>query len=257
MPGRLEGRVTVVTGAGSGIGRASALLFAREGARVVVVDRNRAGGEETVAAIRTAGGTARVEPADVSCEAEVQRVLAGAAEAFGGLDVLFNNAAVAGIREGRDGTVEDVAEADWDWTQANNLKSVYFGCKHAIPLLRARGGGAIVNTASAAAIRGSVFPIHAYTAAKGAVVALTRAVAVSAAADRIRVNAIVAGAVATPMSNYYEDEFVRRMYEEAIPLGHVGSAEDVAYAALFLACDESRFVTGHALVVDGGKSIRG
>jgi NAD(P)-dependent dehydrogenase (short-subunit alcohol dehydrogenase family) len=137
------------------------------------------------------------------------------------------------------------------------LKSVYYGSKQAIPLMRARGGGAIVNTASAAAIRGSVFPIHAYTAAKGGVVALTRAVAVSAAPDRIRVNAIVAGAVATPMSNHYRDEFVRKMYEDAIPLGHVGEADDVAYAALYLASDEARFVTGHALVVDGGKSIRG
>ncbi len=184
-------------------------------------------------------------------------MIACAVATYGGLDVLFNNAGIAGIREGRDGFVADVSTADWDRTQDINLKGVFLGCKHAVPRMLERGGGAIVNTASAAAIRGSGFPIHAYTAAKGGVVALTRAIAVAYGREGIRVNSIVAGAIATPMSNHYRDEWVRKTYEEAIPLGRVGEAEDIAHAALFLACDESRFVTGHALVVDGGKSIRG
>ncbi|MBI4516869.1 MAG: SDR family oxidoreductase [Deltaproteobacteria bacterium] len=255
--GRLEGKVALITGAGSGMGRASAQLFAREGARVVVVDWNREGGEETVRAITETGGSAAFCAVDVSKEAEVKAAVEFAVATYGGLDIMFNNAGIAGIREGRDALVADLEADDWDYTHSINLKGVFFGCKHAIPELIKRGGGAIVNTASAAAIQGSGFPIHAYTAAKGGVVALTRAIAVGYGRENIRANSIIAGAIATPMSNYYQDEWVRKMYEEAIPLGRVGEAQDIAYAALYLASDEARFVTGHALVVDGGKSIKG
>ncbi len=255
--GRLAGKVALITGAASGIGRASAELFAAEGARVVCVDWNEAAGREAVEEVRAAGGEAAFFCANVAVEAEVRAMIAFAVSAYGGLDILFNNAGVAAIREGRDNVVTELPAEDWDYTHAINLKGVFFGCKHGIPELIRRGGGAIVNTASAAAVRGSPFPIHAYTAAKGGVVALTRAIAVAYGRQGVRANAIVAGAIATPMSNYYRDEWVRKMYEEAIPLGRVGEARDVAYAALYLASDEARFVTGHALVVDGGKSIRG
>jgi meso-butanediol dehydrogenase/(S,S)-butanediol dehydrogenase/diacetyl reductase len=255
--GRLEGKVAIITGAGSGMGRASAEVFTAEGARVVVADWNREAGEETVARIKAAGREAAFVNADVSQEVEVKALVDFTVSTYGGLDIMFNNAGIAAIREGRDGAVTDLSAEDWDYTQSINLKGVFFGCKHAIPKMLERGGGAIVNTASAAAIQGSGFPIHAYTAAKGGVVSLTRAIAVAYGRDNIRANSIIAGAIATPMSNYYQDEWVRKMYEEAIPLGRVGDAQDIAYAALYLASDEARFVTGHALVVDGGKSIKG
>ncbi len=255
--GRLQGKVAIITGAGSGMGRASAALFTREGANVVVADWNPEGGEETVRTIREAGGKAVFFRVDVSQEAEVKAVVEFAVATFGGLDIMFNNAGIAGIREGRDNLVTDLDAADWDYTHGINLKGVFFGCKYAIPEMLKRRGGAIVNTASAAAIQGSGFPIHAYTSAKGAVVALTRAIAVAYGGSNIRANSIIAGAIATPMSNYYQDEWVRKTYEDAIPLGHVGAAEDIAYAAIYLASDEARFITGHALVVDGGKSIKG
>ncbi len=257
MAARLQGKVAIITGAASGMGRASAQLFAQEGARVVVADWNPEGSAETVQQIRDVGGQATFLVTDVSQEEEVKALVAYAVTTYGGLDVIFNNAGIAGIREGRDSMVTELSVEDWDYTQSINLRGVFLGCKYAVPEMLKRGGGAIVNTASAAAIQGSGFPIHAYTAAKGGVVALTRALAVAYGPQNIRANAIIAGAIATPMSNYYHDEWVRKMYEEAIPLGRVGEAADIAYAALFLACDESRFVTGHALVVDGGKSIKG
>ncbi len=255
--GRLNGKVAIITGAGSGMGRASAEVFTEEGAKVVVADWNREGGEETVKKIRDQGGQAVFFHVDVSKEAEVKALVDFAVATYGGLDVMFNNAGIAGIREGRDGTVTDISSDDWDYTQGVNLKGVFFGCKHAVPEIIKRGGGSIVNTASAAAVRGSTFPIHAYTASKGGVVALTRAVAVAYGRERVRANAIIAGAIATPMSNYYQDEWVKKMYEEAIPLGRVGEARDIAYAALYLASEESSFVTGQSLVVDGGKTIKG
>ena len=254
---RLNGKVAIITGAGSGMGRASAEVFTEEGAKVIVADWNREGGEETVKKIRDQGGQAAFFHADVSKETEVKALVDFAVSTYGGLDIMFNNAGIAGIREGRDGTVTDISAEDWDYTQGVNLKGVFFGCKHAIPEIIKRGGGAIVNTASAAAVRGSTFPIHAYTASKGGVVALTRAVAVAYGKDGVRANAIIAGAIATAMSNYYQDEWVRKMYEEAIPLGRVGEARDIAYAALYLASAESNFVTGQSLVVDGGKTIKG
>lgn len=255
--GRLKGKVVIITGAGSGMGRASAELFTEEGAKVVAADWNREGGEETVKTIRARGGEVSFFHADVSKEEQVKAMVDFAVSTYGGLDVIFNNAGIAGIREGRDATVTELSSEDWDYTQSVNLKGVFFGCKHAIPEIIKRGGGSIVNTASAAAVRGSTFPIHAYTASKGGVVALTRAVAVAYGRDGVRANAIIAGAIATAMSNYYQDEWVRKMYEEAIPLGRVGEARDIAYAALYLASDESRFVTGQSLVVDGGKTIKG
>ena len=254
---RLQGKVAIITGAGSGMGRASAELFAHAGARVIAVDWHRDAGEATVARIVAAGRQAAFCAADVSQEAAVEAMVEFAVSTYGGVDIIFNNAGIAGIREGRDGMVTDLSAEDWDYTQSINVKGVFFGCKHAIPAMRKRGGGAIVNTASAAAVQGSSFPIHAYTASKGAVVALTRAIAVAYGGENIRANSIIAGAIATPMSNNYQEEWVRKMYEEAIPLGRVGDATDIAYAALYLASDEAKFVTGHALVVDGGKTIKG
>jgi NAD(P)-dependent dehydrogenase (short-subunit alcohol dehydrogenase family) len=247
---RLEGKVTVITGAGSGIGRESALLFASEGARVVVADVNDEGGRETVDAVREAGGEALFVRADVSRAADAEAMVAAAEDTYGRLDVLFNN---AGISHARDDDAIATEEEVWDLTMAVNLKGVFLGCKFGIPALRRAGGGSIVNTASFVATLGAATPQLAYTASKGGVLAMTRELAVIHARENIRVNALCPGPLRTELlMKYLDTEEKRQRRLVHIPMGRFGEAAEIARAALFLASDESSYVTGATFLVDGG-----
>jgi len=247
---RLAGKVGLITGSGSGQGRAAAILFAREGARVVVSDVNVAGGEETVRLVHKAGGEATFHAADVSKAAQVEALVQAATRAYGALHVLYNNAAVWG---GGDNFVTDLGEDAWDRLVAVNLKGVFLCCKYGIPALIAAGGGSVINTASAAGLIGSRNRSHAYSATKGGVIALTRAMAVAYARRGVRVNAICPGGVDTPMiASLIDTEDRRQRFAQAHPLGRLGTPEDVAYCALYLASDESSWVTGGIFPVDGG-----
>ncbi|HZT44257.1 MAG TPA: glucose 1-dehydrogenase [Chthonomonadaceae bacterium] len=247
---RLQEKVALITGAGSGIGRESALRFAREGAKVVVVDLNEPGGQETVSRVREIGGEATFVRADVSRAVEAEAMVRAAEEAFGRLDVLFNNAGISHINDDDAiSTEEDV----WDLTFAVNVKGVFLGCKYGIPALRRAGGGAIINTASFVAILGAATPQLAYTSSKGAVLSMTRELAVIHARENIRVNALCPGPLRTELLMKYlntEEKRQRRLVH--IPMGRFGEATEIANAALFLASDESSFVTGATFLVDGG-----
>ncbi len=247
---QLDGKVALITGAGSGIGRESALLFASEGAAVVVVDIDDKGGEETVAAVRASGGRAVYVHADVAKPDDCARMVASAEGAFARLNVLFNN---AGIMHGRDDDAVSTDEAIWDLTMAVNAKSVFLGCKYGIPALRRGGGGSIINTASFVAVMGAATPQIAYTASKGAVLALTRELAVVHARENIRVNALCPGPLRTEMlMKFLDTEEKRRRRLVHIPMGRFGLAQEIAQAALFLASDASSFITGTGFLVDGG-----
>ena len=248
--GALEGRVEVITGAGNGIGREHALLFAREGARVVVADVNDQAGRAVVEELRGAGGEAVYVHADVSKAAEAEGMIRAAEESFGRLDVLFNN---AGISHARDDDAVATEEEVWDLTMNINLKGVFLGCKYGIPALRRAGGGSIINTASFVAILGAATPQLAYTASKGGVLAMTRELAVIHAREKIRVNALCPGPLRTELLMKYlstEEKRQRRLVH--IPMGRFGEAAEIARAALFLASDESSFTTGATFLVDGG-----
>jgi len=247
---RLEGKVALITGAGSGIGRETAVLFSGEGAAVVVVDRDDKGGQDTVDTVKGAGDPALFVHADVSRSDDCARMVAAAEHAFGHLHVLFNN---AGIMDSRDDDAVSTDEAVWDLTMSVNAKGVFLGCKHGIPALRRAGGGSIINTASFVAILGAATPQIAYTASKGAVLALTRELAVLHAREHIRVNALCPGPLRTELLMKFldtEEKQQRRLVH--IPMGRFGLAREIAQAALFLASDESSFVTGTDFLVDGG-----
>jgi len=247
---QLDGKVALITGAGSGIGRESALLFASEGAAVVVADIEDKGGEETVAAVRASGGHAIYVHADVAKPDDCARMVASAESAFARLNVLFNN---AGIMHGRDDDAVSTDEAIWDLTMAVNAKSVFLGCKYGIPALRRAGGGSIINTASFVAVMGAATPQIAYTASKGAVLALTRELAVVHARENIRVNALCPGPLRTELlMKFLDTEEKRRRRLVHIPMGRFGLAREIAQAALFLASDASSFITGTDFLVDGG-----
>jgi len=247
---QLDGKVALITGAGSGIGRESALLFASEGAAVVAVDIEDKGGEETVAAVRASGGRAIYVHADVAKPDDCARMVASAESAFARLNVLFNN---AGIMHGRDDDAVSTDEAIWDLTMAVNAKSVFLGCKYGIPALRRAGGGSIINTASFVAVMGAATPQIAYTASKGAVLALTRELAVVHARENIRVNALCPGPLRTELlMKFLDTEEKRRRRLVHIPMGRFGLAREIAQAALFLASDASSFITGTDFLVDGG-----
>lgn len=248
--GRLDGKVALITGAGSGMGRAAAELFAREGARVVVTDVADAAGANAVDAIHAAGGEATFVRADVShwhdCEAMVQC----ATGTYGGLHVLYNN---AGVFPADDGGVLDTPEATWERVMEVNLKGVWLGCKAGIPAMLRSGGGSIVNVASFVALMGAATAQIAYTASKGGVLSMTREIAVEYARQGIRANALCPGPIETPLlAELLADPARRRRRMVHIPMGRLGRAEELAKAALFLASDDSSYMTGSALVVDGG-----
>ena len=250
MAGRLEGKVALITGAGSGIGRESALLFAAEGAAVAAVDRDDKAGRDTVEAVHAAGGRALFVQADISRSDDCARMVAAAEAAFGHLHVLFNN---AGIMDSRDDDAVSTDEDTWDLTMNVNAKGVFLGCKHGIPALRRAGGGSIINTASFVAVLGAATPQIAYTASKGAVLALTRELAIVHAREKIRVNALCPGPLRTEMlMKFLDTEQKKQRRLVHIPMGRFGTAREIAQAALFLASDESSFVTGTDFLVDGG-----
>ena len=252
---RLKDKVALVTGAASGIGRATALRFAAEGARVAAVDKNEAGLAETAAAIRATGIEALPVAADLARAAEVRQAVAQIIDAWGRLDAVFNGAGASGRRWG-DGPVDQCTEEGWEWVLATNLTSMFLVCKYTVPWLLQAGGGAIVNLSSVLGLVGGDedFATHAYAASKGGVVALSRAMAVYYAPRRIRVNVIAPGLIATPMSQRAQsDPRILARLPNLQPLtGAMGSAEDVAAAAAYLASDDARFVTGVVLAVDGG-----
>ena len=248
--GRLAGKATFITGAAAGIGRESALLFAAEGAAVAVVDRDSDGAADVVDEITEAGGTAVGLTADVAVETSVAAAINDAEEAFGRLDVVFNN---AGIMLAADGDAQSTEEAVWDLTMDVNLKGVWFGCRHGIPALRRSGGGSIINTASFVALVGAATPQLAYTASKGGVLAMTRELAVTHAREDIRVNALCPGPLRTELlMSYLDTEEMRQRRLVHVPMGRFGEAVEIAAAALFLASDESSYVTGTDFSVDGG-----
>lgn len=257
MPGLdLSGRVALVTGAGSGIGRAAAGLFAAHGASLVCVDVSPGVGE-VAAGIRERGGEAEPVVADVSRAADVEAAVRAAETRYGGLDVLFNNAGLwlispAGYVPGEtDGPSPLLTEDVWQRTIDVNLKGVYLGCRFGIPAMRRRGGGAIVNVASIAAFRVGGGASDAYTAAKGGVVAITRTLAVEHAPEGIRVNCVVPGPIRTAMVEGWPEEN-RSAVSALVPLGRWGEPEEVAWLALFLASDAASFCTGGCYAVDGG-----
>ena len=247
---RLEGKSAVITGAGNGIGRETALLFATEGAAVAAVDLDEEAVNNTVSEIIAGGGTAIPIVADVSKDDDAASMIAAAEGAFGRVDVVFNN---AGIMHSDDGDAVGTPAAIWDLTMDVNAKGVFLGCKHGIPALRRAGGGSIINTASFVAHLGAATPQVAYTASKGAVLALTRELAVVHAREGIRINALCPGPLRTELLMKFldtEEKKQRRLVH--IPMGRFGEAAEMAKAVLWLASDDSSYVTGTEFLVDGG-----
>jgi NAD(P)-dependent dehydrogenase (short-subunit alcohol dehydrogenase family) len=266
MAQRLAGKTALVVGAGSigpgwGNGKAAAVLFAREGARVLCADLNEAAARETADIIRSEGGEAEALQADASKAHDVARMVAACLDAFGRIDVLDNNVGVAEV-----GGVVELSEEAWDRVFAVNLKSCFLTMKHVIPVFERQGGGSIVNISSIASIRYTGVPYATYYATKAAMNHLTRTTAAQYAAKKIRVNAVLPGLMKTPMveasaslAQSYGGGDVEAMWrarDAQVPMGHMGDAWDVAQAALFLASDEARYVTGIELVVDGGITLK-
>ncbi|MEO3429231.1 glucose 1-dehydrogenase [Pelagibius sp. CAU 1746] len=260
MVGRLEGKVAVIVGAGSsgpgwGNGKAAAVLFAREGAKVFCVDINAAAAEETAEIIRGEGGAAEACRADGADAGDAEAMVARCLEVFGRIDVLDNNVGILEV-----GGPVETSEESWDRVLDVNLKSMFLACKHVIPVMLRQGGGAIVNIGSIAGIRDTGVPYISYSTSKGAVVPFTRSIAMQYAGQGIRANAVLPGLMNTPMiveplkEAYAQgdvEEMIRRR-DAQCPMGRMGDAWDVAYAALFLASDEAKYVTAAELVVDGG-----
>ncbi len=250
---RLAGKTALITGAGSGMGRLAAQVFAHEGAQVIATDISEAGLRETVASVANAGGQILGLEGDVSRAADVERWVREGVAAFGKLDILYNN---AGIFPDEDGSVVDLDESVFQRVIDVNLKGIYLGCKYGVPELIRAGGGSIINVASFVALLGCSVPQDAYTASKGAVVSLTRSLAVQYGPKGVRANALCPGPIETPLlRELLKDEAARRLRLNRIPLGRFGRPEDVVYAALYLASDESSWITGTTFVVDGGISV--
>jgi len=260
MAGRLQDKVAVVVGAGAvgpgwGNGKATAVLFAREGARVMCVDLNMTAAEETAEIIADEGGLATARQADVTRNDDVAGLVADCLDHYGRIDVLHNNVGIVEV-----GGPVEASEESWYRVLDVNLKSLFLTCKHVLPVMEEQGKGAIVNIASIAAIRWTGVPYISYSASKAGVVQFTRAVALEYAAKGIRANSILPGLMNTPMivaplAEAYAGGDVQKMIElrdAQCPMGHMGDAWDVAYAALYLASDEAKYVTGTELIVDGG-----
>ena len=247
---RLKGKTALITGAGSGIGRETALLFAEEGAEIVAVDINLETAQETAAMVREGGVNATYFEADVSKAAACEGMVRHAEEVFGKLNILFNN---AGIMHTQDDDAVNTEEDIWDLTMSINLKGVWLGCKYGIPALRRAGGGSIINTASFVALMGAATPQLAYTTSKGGVLSMTRELAVVHARENIRVNALCPGPLRTELlMSFLNTEEKRQRRLVHVPMGRFGEAKEMAYAALYLASDESSYVTGTEFTVDGG-----
>ena len=247
---RLREKVALITGAGSGIGRETARLFAAEGAAVAAVDLDEAAAQVVVDDIVAAGGRAIAIRADVSSDTDSATMIEATEASFGRLDVLFNN---AGISHAHDDDAVSTETDVWDLTMAVNARGVFLGCKHGIPALRRSGGGSIINTASFVAVLGAATPQIAYTASKGAVLSMTRELAVVHAREGIRVNALCPGPLRTELlMKYLDTEEKRQRRLVHIPMGRFGEAAEIARSVVFLASDESSYVTGPTFLVDGG-----
>jgi len=247
---RLAGKVALITGAGSGIGLESATLFAKEGAQVVCVDLDESTAAATAASITNAGGEAIAVRSDVSSATDSEAMVQAAVGTFGGLHVMFNN---AGIMHTNDGDSQSTTEDVWNLTMNVNAKGVFLGCKYGIPAVKESGGGSIINTASFVAQLGAATPQVAYTASKGAVLALTRELSIVHAREGIRVNALCPGPLRTELLMKFldtEEKKQRRLVH--VPMGRFGLAEEMAKSALFLASDDSSYITGSEFLVDGG-----
>jgi NAD(P)-dependent dehydrogenase (short-subunit alcohol dehydrogenase family) len=250
MAGRIQGKVAVITGAASGMGRTTAIRFAKEGASIVLTDLNSQGGETAVAECAAAGGRAVFQRTDVTSEPDIKAAVARAVKEFGRIDIMFNNAGIAGAV----GPIEKVESEAWDRTMATLLRAVYLGMRYSIPEMRKVGGGSIISTASVAGLRGVGY-LAAYSAAKAAVVNLTQAVAIEVGHDRIRVNCICPGGVNTPLIHRGRpgaEEGAEQRMAKMQPIPRAGKPDDIANMALFLASDESAWISGTAMVVDGG-----
>ncbi len=251
---RLDGKVSIITGGGSGMGKTAAELFSKEGARVVVADFSEASGEAVVAAVRAAGGEATFVRADVSNEDDARAMVQHAIATFGRVDTLYNN---AGIMPEADHSVIDTDVATWDKVMAVNLRGVFLGCKYAIPRMLDQGSGSIINIASFVAILGCSVPQDAYTASKGAVLALTRSLAVQFAGRGVRSNSISPGPIETPllMDWLLKDEAAKQLRLNRNPSGRFGKPEEIVNVGIYLASDESRWTNGANFVIDGGITV--
>ena len=251
---RLQDKVTLITGGGGGMGRVAARMFAAEGARLVVAEFDAAAGQETVRLVREAGGQASYVEADVTSETDARTMVEHSLVTYGRLDCLYNN---AGVMPEADHSVVDTDVSTWDRVMAVNVRGVFLGCKYAIPAMIEGGGGSIINIASFVALVGCSVPQDAYTASKGAVLSLTRSLAVQFGPQGVRSNAICPGPVDTPllMDWLVKDEEARRVRLARNPTGRFGKPEEIVQLAIYLASDESRWTNGASLVVDGGISV--
>ncbi|HTC86209.1 MAG TPA: glucose 1-dehydrogenase [Candidatus Acidoferrum sp.] len=251
---RLQDKVAIITGAGGGMGRVASQLFAAEGAKIVVAEYGEAAGAETARLVQEAGGQASFVKVDVSTEAGAKAMVDHAVATYGRVDVLYNN---AGIMPEADHSVIDTDVATWDQVMAVNVRGVFLGCKHAIPVMIEQGSGSIINIASFVALLGCTVPQDAYTASKGALLAMTKSLAVQFGPKGIRTNAICPGPVETPllMDWLVKDEEAKRIRLARNPTGRFGKPEEIVYMAMYLASDESRWTNGAQLVVDGGISV--
>ena len=251
---RLEDKVALITGAGSGMGRVAARMFGAEGARVVVAEFDAKAGAETVEMVAAAGGEASFVKADVSAEADAKAMVDHAIERFGRVDVIYNN---AGIMPEADHSVVDTDVATWDRVMAVNLRGVFLGCKYAIPRMLEQGSGSVINVSSFVALVGCSVPQDAYTASKGAVLSLTRSLAVQFGPGGVRSNAICPGPIETPllMDWLLKDEAAKQLRLARNPTGRFGKPEEIVNVAIYLASDESRWTNGAHFVIDGGITV--